>query len=469
MRINDFYERFYPYGDHLREVLRIPPTPTRENYAKMYTQKEDTIPRIHKLQWRRNHIFDAYATAYCFEGLHGFNLNENNYKSRRHREYKASRLRKPFPYSENVILDRLFFDFDMTHEQILKAENVAYDKDDLDDIDAKLKTVKENETEILSDATFEEKLDYFYRKFNESIYFRQPLEDAKRVSKMFKEQYGLDSVLVFTGSKGVHLYPLFHPIRIKYATEVIRFIGEAIARQLKTSTLDPHVLYLSTKSRIPFTYNTKTNMTAIPFNENADYFSIIDESHKMSKEKAKDSSFQLESSFRFPRVNDSTKIHELLREGEAYFTKRHQDEERRRNQSRILTHKGYNIEHRNQITIKNPQDVEALHQFPCFNQLDLHNRTDLITFVGFLSFTHLETAEEVQEANIRFWKSRGGHLKRSKKGLYQTESVFRKYYLTSNSMRRRGYCMDCPQGRCFRHKLRMRAEYYANFSNPSQN
>lgn len=459
--IKKYYNQFYGTGKGLREVWYIPTTPTRENHFRGFCQGKSTFLNSYRDQWRLREEFSLFTTAYLFEGLHDFHKEHGNYKANRRREYKSSDNRTPFNYKDSIILDRLYFDFDMTSSMILKAENVSCDMDDLAVVDANLKELKGNERDILSDATFQDKADYYYRKFNESVYFRQPLEDARKVEKMFESQFGIKGHHVFTGSKGVHSYYLFKPVRIKYATEVIRFIADKIFRQLKIETGDPHVLHDTTKSRVPFSYNPKTNMTVTPFNIDEDYFTIIDNSHKLSKAKGFDTSKSLPSNIPTPMMQESDKLKELLLQGEAYFERMHKENDARQRQFNLLNQRKYNIRHLNQITIETPSDVDKLLEFPCFRRLEWKDRTLQVTFVGFLSFTHLKSAEDVQEANLRFWRQKGVNLQKSRQGLYQTRSVYQKYYLTHNTMKRQGLCQNCQN--CFRDKLRMNPLYYERF------
>ena len=466
--IKDYYTSFYQSSEGEREVWHIPSNPSQENHFRGFCQQESSFLNSYRMQWKGRHEFSLFTTAYLFHGLHDFNKENRNYKSIKRRELKSSHYRKPFNYGDNIILDRLYFDFDMTPNQILIAENVPCDTDDLDLINEKMKQVKAEERKTLHDATFDEKLDFYYRKFNESIYFRQPLEDAKKVARMFESQFNIKGHHVFTGSKGVHSYYLFKPVRIRHATSVIRFIADKIFNQLKITTGDSHVLHDTTKSRVPFSYNPKTNMTVTPFNLDDDYFTIIDRSHELSRSHGFNPLEDLPFKIDPPVLQESDKLHDLLLQGESYFDKVCKENEESRRRFNLLNQRKYNIEYKNQITIEKPSDVDKLLQFPCFQQFQFESRTNKLTFVGFLSFTHLKSVEDVQEANIRFWRQKGVNLKRSRQGLYQTQTVYRKYYLTDNSMRNHDYCRGCDFKDCFRNKIKMHPSYYAKIEEHKQ-
>ena len=456
MNLKKYYQAFYRIDDpYERELWHIPLTITKRDFPIGFVPKTPSrFMDLWRMHWRKKRDFSLYVSAYSFRGLLDFSKKNNSFKGKYGHRYKSSKYRKPFPYDTRTRIDRLFWDFDMTHEMILKAEGIQLKREaTLDDIESELKEIKAEEKKELEALDFNRKARYFYQKFTETEYFREPLKEARKLGKIFSSQFNIEPYFVFTGSKGVHLYFLFEGRDFVCPSEVIKGFSEKIFSQLKLETTDSHPLTCNAKSRIPFSYNPKTNLSAVPFSEDDDYFSILDRSLSFSLSPKLKKEIDIEAHLGDIIGQNSEELVATLTDWDNEFHRKEVEAKKRSKEKHLFNQSDYAFRYKNQISIKTPSDALKLLNFPCFQRLDITQRRDLVGLNGFLSFTDLETIEDIQQAFILFCNERGANMQRTKDGLKQTESVYHKHYLTNSSMRRNGYCQNCKYQNCFRNKV----------------
>ena len=462
MNLKEYYRLFYRLGDpYGRELWHIPLTVTPRDFPIGFVPNSPSqFMDVFRLHWRNRRGFSLFVSAYGFRDLWKFSKQNHSFKGNFSYRYKASRFRKPFPFAERTMIDRLFWDFDMSSEMILKAEGVHISRNaTLDDIESELKEIKAEEKRELENKDFGLRAEYYYHKFTETEYFREPLNEAKKLGEIFSRQFDIEPYFVFTGSKGVHCYFLFKGREFSCPTEVIKGFSEKIFSQLKLKTTDSHPLTCNAKSRVPFSYNPKTNLSAVPFNIDDDYFSIVDRSFEFTCKPKTKREISVEDHFGEILNQNSEELFSVLEDWDKEFNRKRMESRKRSRESHLFNQSDYTFRHKNQISINTPSDALRLLEFPCFQRLDIKNRRDLLSLNGYLSFTELESLEDIQRAFILFCNERGASMERTKEGLKQTESVYHKHYLTNSSMQRNGYCQNCKYQDCFRNKVRMSPLY----------
>ena len=138
--------------------------------------------------------------------------------------------------------DRLFFDFD------------------LEDKEYKEITSSEKARKMLYDSNILEK------PFNEVSMAYDYLKDS-----------GLNPYVVFTSSKGFHLYCFFNPTYIKNISDISMNYAETLKSELNLETIDFAVNKdaQKRKARLPYSRHNKTDLFVVPCDINADIKDIL--------------------------------------------------------------------------------------------------------------------------------------------------------------------------------------------------
>lgn len=386
---------------------------------------------------KKNNYPNVFISAYDFNPLNNidkFHRDNKNYVMRYGKP--TTRLvkkedRTKYPYAKNIILDRLFIDFDRDYSDYQKEQ--VREK-------SSCKEMREQNKEFIEQGTA-----------------RRPIEEARKLGKWFKNNYDLEPLYFFSGSKGCHLYVTFKPIKLHYPKEVLnKFIGTLVT-DLKLTTLDTKVLEPARPSRIPTGRHPKTGYYVQPFKDNYDYFDIIDFSEDP------------ETSF-IPEVTfTNTKIHEILKLYDEIEIQKAKVE-KAKNINPIKSNVKFIP--KGMIAITKPEDVIQLLSFPCFNNMkwdDYHN----LLLVNLLYYTDLETDEDVQKAMVYFWQPKGINMSLTAKGLARVKANKKgKYPPTNNTMKTLNLCpisdpsanLDnykcCSNWKeCFRYKLKLDESY----------
>ena len=117
---------------------------------------------------------------------------------------------------------------------------------------------------------------------------------------------------------------------------------------------------------------------------------------------------------------------------------------------------------KDQTVIASPEDAVKLLQYPCFNNMRYSDFNNL-ALVNLLSFTDLKDADDVQDAMLKFWQSKGiNGMVKSESGFKRVEKNIRKYLITNRTMENKlNLCSHCQDWkRCFRYNLKLNELYY---------
>ena len=429
----DLLERFYGQKMNREFMVNALDWHRFPEYKKHYTDlwpcnsHKKLIRKMRYVERNYRMTMNTFISAYDYDhehDIHRFHLENGNYKDTPFGlRLKPSDERTKFPYNKHIILDRIFHDFDadlsFEDEQIMKDPAIAIEEK------------REHMKEIL-----------FQKHIAET-----PLNEAKTLGRFYQEKMGLKPIYVFSG-KGIHLYIMFKPIKLEFTNHVLNGLYKAIVETFKFKTLDESVFESARKSRILTSRNPKTDYYVKPINPEWSYFEILDDVE------SPDINVEVDVN----HGNDV--IHQVLKPHDD-AAKKLQKERKIRNQMMPTTRpKVY--ANKDQTVIASPEDAVKLLQYPCFNNMKYSDFNNL-ALVNLLSFTDLKDADDVQDAMLKFWQSKGiNGMVKSESGFKRVEKNIRKYLITNRTMENKlNLCSHCQDWkRCFRYNLKLNELYY---------
>ena len=396
-------------------------------YFKPCNNHKNLIRKMKYVERKYPITMNTFISAYDYDhqhDIHQFHLDNGHYKETPFGlKLKASDERRPYPYNEHIVLDRIFHDFDaelsFEDEQFMKNPAIA------------IAEKREHMKELLFTKHLAEK----------------PLQEAKTLGNFYQEKMGLKPIYVFSG-KGIHLYIHFKPIKLEFTNNVLNGLCKAIIDTFHFKTLDESVFESARKSRILTSRNPKTDYYVKPINPNWEYFELLDdvESPAINVDVDVDHGNEL--------------IHQVLK-GHDDLAKQQMKEKKIRKQM-MTTSRPRIYSNKNQTVIAKPDDAVKLLQYPCFNQMGYSDFNNL-ALVNLLSFTDLEDADKVQDAMLKFWESKGikGMVK-SESGFKRVKRNLRKYIITNRTMDNKlNLCRHCQDWKtCFRYNLKLDETYH---------
>lgn len=170
-------------------------------------------------------------------------------------------------YSDRLIVyDRAFFDFDVDNVKLMEL------KKDL--IDLRTRGLK-----FEGDRQVELKREIREAIINDKI-SRNAIDEAKDFAIRFKESFGKEPILFFSGCKGAHAYLFFNAIDPVNINRALTWFAEKIKTRYKYKTLDLSVNKdaKSRLSRVPYSEHQYTGLSVVPFKVDDDYDEIMDKS-----------------------------------------------------------------------------------------------------------------------------------------------------------------------------------------------
>ena len=414
MKFNSSKEQFLKnfYGLHFNREIANPIRRSCYNFKSL----------IHNLKlWEQKHL-PAYCTVYDY--------NKKNLIPKR--KPTSSYI---YPYMDNVILDKIFFDFDLDYTENEKAS-------------------------INFLETKNEKYDYIL-SLMEHGRIKKPIEEALKLAKYITGNFDGYPLLVFSGSKGCHLYLFFKEIKLKYPKEVIRLLVKSIESDLNLETVDPSPIGdLSRISRIPTSIHPGTGLYAHPFDIESNYENIINDSQ------IKTPQFDY-----FDKKNRKSDINNTLRCIDDKISKKKEYIKYKSIFKRSQL-KAYNRPYRHmnknssKIIMKKVHDILFLKRYPCFKNAPYdHNLRLILSCLCLWSgFTPYITSEA-----LKLYSRDYGHYD-ANKHLHDPNNIknlilngYPKYVFTCSYMKGQGLCKNCNER--FYLKLGLPDEYYNRIKN----
>lgn len=232
-----FYSHFY--GEEFARYFRRIPYSQNNNIRKQYI-----IETPQKL-WYHTHkvkgIYPAYTSIYNYGSID--DLKHNN--------------------KENIVFDRVFFDFDVSDDNITKLKTQL---NELRRIGLKY-NIKEQK--------------HLVRQIREQIIdekvAKPAYDDCLKFYKLLENEFG-KPLLFFSGCKGCHAYVFFEPVNLIEPNKAITYIAKTIKDKFNLNTMDLSVNKDATSriSRVPYSQHHLTDLTVVPFNASDSYNKMIE-------------------------------------------------------------------------------------------------------------------------------------------------------------------------------------------------
>ncbi|HNR25402.1 MAG TPA: hypothetical protein PKI66_01660 [Methanobacteriaceae archaeon] len=331
-------------------------------------------------------------------------------------------LRKPspryrYPYEEHVILDKIFFDFDLDYNNRAKEE-------------------------LKNRATLSSKRD-FILKLLEAGRIKEPIKQAKDTARYIQDTYGGEPFLVFSGSKGCHLYIYFNPVSLEHPKEtLIRMTRDLRDRGLFNFNTDEEPGLLDTSpvgdvariSRLPGSRHPDTGLYCHPFKLDYSYREIIENSQKPEPPYVEVIPGRMRSTLdkKLLELEQVVKDELELQRYQRLFSKLEPKRPRQGGAPKIK--------------IKQPEDVLELNRWPCFDKSpydhDLRVIIANICLWSGLSPEDTARALEVYSQDRGLMEDKHLHHPGEVEKLLQDEEHPR-YIFTCRSMKTRGLCREC--------------------------
>ncbi|MDP1553293.1 MAG: CHC2 zinc finger domain-containing protein [Methanobacteriaceae archaeon] len=238
--VQSFYRDFY--GHEFFRHFRRPPDLDNKKFRIQFALKNSKNLLLHVLRNSGHHP--------CFTHVydHGSwdNLKRGN--------------------SRRMVLDRAFFDFDVSNTQVKKIKNLllslrrhgpVHERDQQEELKEKIREL------IINDNIA-----------------KKAIDEAKDFSMNFKELFGKEPILFFSGCKGAHAYTFFRASGFKNLNRAGAWFAENIKKSKSYECLDLAVNLdaLARLSRTPYSKHQLTGLTVVPFSVEDSYDEIMEKS-----------------------------------------------------------------------------------------------------------------------------------------------------------------------------------------------
>ncbi|MBU4535858.1 MAG: hypothetical protein KKF16_08600 [Euryarchaeota archaeon] len=238
--LNSFYRSFY--GGSFYRHFRRPSEFNHKHFRIQYTLKSPK--NIHFYVNVNNGYHPCFIHVYDHGAL--------------------SNLRAKNP--EKMVLDRAFFDFDVSHPEARKIKE-------------KLGSLRSHGTKYQEELQQDlmEKLRF---KIQVGKIAKPAIDEAKDFAVKFKETFGTYPALFFSGGKGCHAYTFFRASSFKNINLAISWFAEHIKDSYGYQNMDLSVNKdaMARLSRIPYSKHQLTGFNVVPFTINDSYEDIIHKS-----------------------------------------------------------------------------------------------------------------------------------------------------------------------------------------------
>lgn len=349
-----------------------------------------------------------------------------------------------YNYRENVILDKIFFDFD-------KDYNPA----------AKTRLQGLNYNPVLKKE--------FIINLMEHGRIKEPMDQAITTARYLWEEYGGEPLLVFSGSKGCHLYYFFEPVKLDYPKEVLsRFTRDLKDKGLFNFNTDEEPGLLDTApvgdvariSRVPGSIHPETGLYCHPFKMDYSYGEIISNAQEEAPPYTDFNPVEMRSPTLREKLIEYDKNMRVDMELQRYQRAFKELEPRKPSPAM-----------ENKIQIRGPEDILKLNQFPCFKGAPFTHELRLI--LAYICSWSGMSREDTLEA-IRYYGEHKGTVlsKNDKKGNYflrkiQGSEEYPKYIFSCKSMKKHGLCRECNGW--FYLKLQLPEEFHKRINEYKEN
>jgi hypothetical protein len=168
--------------------------------------------------------------------------------------------------SEKMVFDRVFFDFDVSNDQLKKI------KKELFELRSQGLNNKKNKQ-----VQLKEQLQNLIIKKD---IVKPAIDEAKDFACNFHETFGKYPVLFFSGCKGCHAYAFFNQSKFINLNMAVSWFAEHVKKSFNYQTIDLAVTKdaQARLSRVPYSKHQLTGLTVVPFAVHDEYEVIIEKS-----------------------------------------------------------------------------------------------------------------------------------------------------------------------------------------------
>jgi len=238
--LQSFYRSFY--GDHFSRNFRRPP-----DYGFKHFKIQFTVENSKNLY---GHVHRNSGHHPCFAHVYDYGSKVNLKKKD----------------SSKMVFDRAFFDFDVSNPKARKIKN-------------KLLALRYKGP--LHQKEEQEGLVEQLRKLIIDDQIAKPaIDESKDFAVKFKETFGREPALFFSGCKGCHAYAFFRASSFQNINMALSWFAEHIKNNYNYQTLDLSVNRdaMARLSRVPYSKHQLTNLSVVPFSIKDSYEDIIEKS-----------------------------------------------------------------------------------------------------------------------------------------------------------------------------------------------
>jgi hypothetical protein len=162
-----------------------------------------------------------------------------------------------------MVFDRVFFDFDVSNDQLEK--------------------IKKELVELRSQGLNNEKnkhvqlKDQLQKLIIEKEIAKPAIDEAKDFSRNFQETFGKYPALFFSGCKGCHAYAYFNQSKFINLNRAVSWFAEHVKKSFDYKTIDLSVFKdaKARLSRVPYSKHQLTGLTVVPFTFQDEYETIV--------------------------------------------------------------------------------------------------------------------------------------------------------------------------------------------------
>lgn len=166
--------------------------------------------------------------------------------------------------SENMVFDRMFFDFDVSNDHAKKIKN-------------ELIQLRSQGLNNEKDKQLQLK-DQLQKLIIEKKIAKTAINEAKDFASNFKETFGKYPALFFSGCKGCHAYSFFNQSKFINLNRAVSWFAEHVKKSFNYQTIDLAVTKdaQARLSRVPYSKHQLTGLAVVPFTVQDEYGVIIE-------------------------------------------------------------------------------------------------------------------------------------------------------------------------------------------------
>lgn len=223
-------------------------------FARYFRRPSDFDNSKFRIQFTVTNPKQLYLHVHRNSGFHPCYVSTHNYRTVDNLKHKRS---------DVVIFDRFYFDFDVDHTE---SKSIKY----------KLKNLRSHGLSHAIDLQNKLKKRFQSLIINDKI-AKPAIDEAKEFAQLFKNEFGKEPALFFSGSKGCHAYTFFESVNLINPNRTVAHFAKSIKQKFDLNTMDLAVNKdtVSRIARVPYSRHNYTDLTVVPFKITDSYNKIM--------------------------------------------------------------------------------------------------------------------------------------------------------------------------------------------------